>query len=137
MAAAEVFSDFRHRFCRGIGACGRCVAAALVLFRVIQGVGGRRWCHCHRRSCLKSNAPEDYGRAMSIWGIGATLAPMLGRAGRWRRQLQLRWVFYINLPIGMLAFLGLFISLPGRGDTVRRALIFRLPALAWRSHRFS
>ena len=96
-----------------------CGAAAslpqLVLFRVIQGVGGAALVPLSQAILFEINAPEDYGRAMSIWGIGATLAPMLGPVlGGWLTDnYSWRWVFYINLPIGMLAFLGLFISLPG------------------------
>ena len=121
-----------------------CGAAAslpqLVLFRVIQGVGGAALVPLSQAILFEINAPKDYGRAMSIWGIGATLAPMLGPVlGGWLTDnYSWRWVFYINLPIGALAFLGLFLSLPGGVDAVRRALIFSaLSASAWRSHRFS
>jgi DHA2 family multidrug resistance protein len=51
---------------------------------------------------------------MSIWGIGVTMGPILGPAlGGWLTEdYSWRWVFYINLPIGILAFLGLFFTLP-------------------------
>jgi len=60
------------------------------------------------------NPPKDFGRAMSIWGIGVTMGPILGPAlGGWLTDnYSWRWVFYINLPIGVLAFAGLFFTMP-------------------------
>jgi MFS transporter, DHA2 family, multidrug resistance protein len=51
---------------------------------------------------------------MSIWGIGVTMGPILGPAlGGWLTDnYSWRWVFYINLPIGVLAFAGLFFTMP-------------------------
>jgi MFS transporter, DHA2 family, multidrug resistance protein len=95
-----------------------CGAAAslqqLVVFRVIQGVGGAALVPLSQAILFEINDPKDYGRAMSIWGVGATLAPVLGPAlGGWLTDnYSWRWVFYINLPIGILTFLGLFLSLP-------------------------
>src|SRR5471030_3165827 len=86
----------------------------LVLFRIIQGAGGAALVPLSQTILLEINAPKDYGRAMSVWGVGATLAPVLGPAlGGWLTDnYSWRWVFYINLPIGLLAFAGLFLSLP-------------------------
>ncbi|HWY63349.1 MAG TPA: DHA2 family efflux MFS transporter permease subunit [Rhizomicrobium sp.] len=86
----------------------------LVLFRVMQGLGGAALVPLSQAILFEINAPKDYGRAMSIWGVGATLAPILGPAlGGWLTDnYSWRWVFYINLPIGMLTFAGLFLSLP-------------------------
>jgi DHA2 family multidrug resistance protein len=60
------------------------------------------------------NPPKDFGRAMAIWGIGVTMGPILGPAlGGWLTEnYTWRWVFYINLPIGILAFIGLYFTLP-------------------------
>jgi len=52
--------------------------------------------------------PEEQGPAMAIWGMGAVLGPIIGPAlGGWLTEnFSWRWVFYINLPFGMLAFAG-------------------------------
>jgi MFS transporter, DHA2 family, multidrug resistance protein len=51
---------------------------------------------------------------MAIWGIGVTMGPILGPAlGGWLTEnYSWRWVFYINVPIGILAFIGLSASMP-------------------------
>jgi DHA2 family multidrug resistance protein len=104
-----------------------CGAAAnltqLVLFRVLQGIGGAALVPLSQAILFEINRPRDYGRAMSIWGVGATLAPAVGPAlGGWLTDnYSWRWVFYINLPIGILAFLGLYASLPrGHGNPPQR-----------------
>ena len=93
--------------------CG--VAASLpqlVLFRVLQGIGGAALVPLSQAILFEINAPKDYGRAMSIWGIGATLAPVLGPAlGGWLTDnYSWRWVFYINLPIGAAGLCRAFFS---------------------------
>ncbi len=86
----------------------------LVAFRLMQGIGGAALVPLSQAILFEINAPKDFGRAMSIWGIGATLAPVLGPAlGGWLTDnYSWRWVFYINLPVGALALAGLYVSLP-------------------------
>src|SRR5580692_11076844 len=86
----------------------------IVLFRFLQGVGGAALVPLSQAVLFDINPPKDFGRAMSIWGIGVTMGPILGPAlGGWLTEdYSWRWVFYINLPIGILAFLGLFFTLP-------------------------
>jgi DHA2 family multidrug resistance protein len=105
----------------------------LVLFRIIQGAGGAALVPLSQAVLLEINAPRDYGRAMSVWGVGATLAPVLGPAlGGWLTDnYSWRWVFYINLPIGLIAFAGLFLSLPAsRNLRVARFDFFGFAALS-------
>ena len=95
--------------------CG--LAASLpqiVLFRFLQGVGGAALVPLSQAVLFDINPPKDFGRAMAIWGIGVTMGPILGPAlGGWLTEnYTWRWVFYINLPIGMLAFIGLYFTLP-------------------------
>jgi DHA2 family multidrug resistance protein len=61
---------------------------------------------------------------MAVWGMGAILGPIIGPAlGGWLTDnLNWRWVFYINLPIGVLAFLGLSAFLEDVGETHRNRL---------------
>jgi DHA2 family multidrug resistance protein len=86
----------------------------IVLFRFLQGVGGAALVPLSQAVLFDINAPKDFGRAMSIWGIGVTMGPILGPAlGGWLTEnYSWRWVFYINLPIGILAFLGLYFTMP-------------------------
>jgi DHA2 family multidrug resistance protein len=86
----------------------------MVLFRFLQGVGGAALVPLSQAVLLDINSRQDLGRAMSIWGIGVTMGPIFGPAlGGWLTEdYSWRWVFYINLPIGVLTFAGLFFALP-------------------------
>ena len=86
----------------------------IVLFRFLQGVGGAALVPLSQAVLFDINPPKDFGRAMAIWGIGVTMGPILGPAlGGWLTEnYTWRWVFYINLPIGILAFIGLYFTLP-------------------------
>jgi DHA2 family multidrug resistance protein len=86
----------------------------IVLFRFLQGVGGAALVPLSQAVLFDINPPKDFGRAMSIWGIGVTMGPILGPAlGGWLTEnYSWRWVFYINLPIGILTFIGLYFTMP-------------------------
>ena len=107
-----------------------CGAAAsldqLVAFRMLQGLGGAALVPLSQATLFEINKPADYGRAMSIWGMGATLPPAFGPAlGGWLTDsYSWRWVFYINLPIGILAFVGLLMAMPKSRGTVARRFDF-------------
>jgi DHA2 family multidrug resistance protein len=60
---------------------------------------------------LQINPPERHGHAMAVFGIGTILGPIMGPAlGGWLTQdYNWRWIFYINLPIGVLCTLGALI----------------------------
>ena len=57
---------------------------------------------------------EQLAKAMSIWVTGVTIGPIMGPAlGGWLTDnYNWRWVFYINVPVGIIAFLGTLSSLP-------------------------
>jgi DHA2 family multidrug resistance protein len=96
----------------------------IVIFRVLQGVFGAALIPLSQAVLLDINPPEKHGQAMAIWGAGAILGPVLGPAlgGYFTEYFSWRWCFFINLPVGILAFLGVlfFIS----GDRVRAAKKF-------------
>jgi DHA2 family multidrug resistance protein len=96
----------------------------IVIFRVLQGVFGAALIPLAQAVLLDINPKEKHGQAMAMWGAGAILGPILGPAvgGYFTENLSWRWCFFINLPIGILAFLGVlfFIS----GDKLTKAKKF-------------
>jgi DHA2 family multidrug resistance protein len=82
----------------------------IVAFRLLQGVFGASLIPLSQALLLDINPPEKHGQAMAVWGAGAILGPILGPAlgGYITDNLDWRWCFYINLPVGILAFLGMY-----------------------------
>jgi MFS transporter, DHA2 family, multidrug resistance protein len=80
----------------------------IVLARLVQGVSGAALIPMSQATLLDINPPERHGRAMTVWVMGVTIGPILGPAlGGWlTEQYSWRWVFYINVPIGILCFFG-------------------------------
>src|SRR5690606_2395450 len=81
----------------------------LVAFRMLQGMFGAALVPMSQAILLDINPPERHGSAMAIWGMGAVLGPIVGPAlGGWLTDnLTWRWVFYINLPVGIVTFMGI------------------------------
>jgi MFS transporter, DHA2 family, multidrug resistance protein len=79
----------------------------LIIFRVIQGACGGGLQPLSQAILLESFPPEKRGQAMAFWALGIVVAPMLGPvAGGWLTDnYSWRWVFYINVPIGVIAIL--------------------------------
>jgi MFS transporter, DHA2 family, multidrug resistance protein len=79
---------------------------ALILFRVLQGLAGGGLQPCSQGILLDSFPPEKQGAAQTLFGVAALLAPVLGPTlGGWiTDQFSWRWIFLINLPVGMVAF---------------------------------
>jgi DHA2 family multidrug resistance protein len=77
----------------------------LVFFRVLQGVGGGGLQPLSQAILLESFPKEERGMAMAFFGMGVVLAPIFGPVfGGWiTDKLSWRWIFYINLPAGILA----------------------------------
>ncbi len=81
----------------------------MVLFRLLQGVFGAALVPLSQAVLLDINPREQHGQAMAIWGAGIMVGPIVGPTlGGWLTEtFNWRWVFYINLPVGILAFLGI------------------------------
>ncbi len=81
----------------------------IVLFRVMQGAFGAALVPLSQTLLFNINPREKYGSAMALWGVAVMVGPILGPVlGGWLTEnYTWRYVFYINLPIGVLAFLGI------------------------------
>src|SRR2546430_5659907 len=79
----------------------------LIIFRVIQGATGGGLQPLSQAILLEVFPPEERGKAMAFWALGIVVAPMLGPVmGGWLTDsYSWRWVFYINVPIGVIALL--------------------------------
>jgi DHA2 family multidrug resistance protein len=86
----------------------------IVLARLIQGLCGAALIPLSQAVLLDINPPARHARAMAVWVMGATLGPIIGPAlgGLLTEDYNWRWVFYINVPFGILAFLGIMSFLP-------------------------
>lgn len=81
----------------------------MVAFRLIQGLFGASLVPLSQAVLLDSYPKEKHGSAMAMWGMGVMVGPILGPTlGGWLTEAyNWRWVFYINVPIGILTFAGL------------------------------
>src|SRR5438046_598818 len=79
----------------------------LILFRCIQGACGGGLQPLSQAILLEVFPPQDRGKAMAFWALGIVVAPMLGPVlGGWLTDsYSWRWVFFINVPIGIAALL--------------------------------
>jgi MFS transporter, DHA2 family, multidrug resistance protein len=89
----------------------------IVLFRILQGMFGAALVPLSQSVLLGIYPPERQGFAMALFGVGVMAGPVLGPVlGGWLTEnYSWRYVFYINLPIGVLAFLGMLVFLPATG----------------------
>jgi DHA2 family multidrug resistance protein len=95
----------------------------IVVYRLLQGVFGAALVPLSQAVLLDTWPREKQGSAMAMWGVGVTVGPILGPTlGGWLTDhYSWRWVFYINVPFGILAFLGImtFLSETKRNVTGR------------------
>lgn len=86
--------------------CGAATSLGfLVVTRIIQGAGGGALQPFSQAILLESFPPEKRGIAMGIFGLGVIVAPVIGPTlGGWMTDnYSWRWIFYINIPVGILA----------------------------------
>jgi MFS transporter, DHA2 family, multidrug resistance protein len=92
-----------------------CGAAAdlteLVLFRALQGLAGAGLIPLSQATLLQINPPERHGHAMAVFGMGTIFGPIMGpMLGGWLTEdYSWRWIFYINLPVGVLCTIGILV----------------------------
>jgi DHA2 family multidrug resistance protein len=92
--------------------CGAATSLSqLVIYRLLQGVCGAALVPLSQAVLFQINPPERHAKAMAVWGMGVILGPIIGPAlgGYLTDYYNWRWVFYINLPVGILASIGIFL----------------------------
>ena len=79
--------------------------ATLIFFRILQGAAGGALIPTSQAILMETFPPQEQGMAMAIFGVGAMFGPIVGPAlGGWiTDNLNWRWIFYINFPIGIVA----------------------------------
>ncbi len=97
--------------------CGMAITMPmLIVARILQGIGGGGMQPLAQAILLESFRPVDHGKAMAVYGTGIVVAPVIGPTlGGWiTDSYSWRWIFYINLPVGILALFlaGIFIEDP-------------------------
>ena len=94
-----------------VAASALCGAAAsldqMVVFRLIQGAAGAAMIPSSQAILMETFPPAEQQLAMATWGVGLMVAPIMGPTlGGWiTDNWNWRWNFYINVPIGIIAFL--------------------------------
>lgn len=98
----------------------------MVAFRLLQGVFGAFIAPLSQGFMLDTTRPSRHATVMSIWSTGIMLGPILGPlAGGWLTEnWNWRFVFYINLPLGLISFVILATQLPHRPKMPRRFDMF-------------
>jgi EmrB/QacA subfamily drug resistance transporter len=102
-------------FVLGSALCGIATSTTeLIVFRVLQGLGGGMILPIGQLMMAEAAGPERMGRVMSVVAVPAMLAPIFGPAigGLILDNASWQWIFFINVPIGVIAFIAALRSLP-------------------------
>ncbi len=106
-------------------ACGSANSLEVeVLARILQGVGGAFLIPLSHAIILDTYPPEEQAKAMALWGMAATLGSFVGPTvgGYVTEYLSWRYIFYINVPFGLLALAGAAVFLPETPHDAERKL---------------
>ncbi|RYE42883.1 MAG: DHA2 family efflux MFS transporter permease subunit, partial [Hyphomicrobiales bacterium] len=88
----------------------------MVAFRVLQGIAAAFMSPLSQTAMMDINPPSRQAQAMSVWGMGIMVGPVLGPLiGGWLTEnYSWRWVFYVNVPVGAVCIALLWPLLPSR-----------------------
>jgi len=104
----------------------------MVFFRALQGLGGAFLGPLAQSLMLDINKPSEQARAMSVYGMGVMVGPIMGPiVGGWLTEnFDWRWCFYVNVPVGAACLLGLIFLLPEKPLREREFDLFGFSLLA-------
>jgi MFS transporter, DHA2 family, multidrug resistance protein len=104
----------------------------MVAFRILQGICAAFIGPMSQTIMMDINPPSSQSKAMGMWGLGIMAAPICGPLiGGWLTEsYNWRWVFYVNLPIGIPTFALLWWLLPSRPAEQRKLDLFGFILLA-------
>ena len=90
----------------------------VVIFRLLQGAFGAALGPLSQTIMIDMNPPERRAQVMGVWGMGVMLGPILGPTlgGLLTDAYSWRWVFYINVPVGIAAAVGLLLLYEDTGQ---------------------
>src|ERR1700731_253576 len=111
--------------------CGAAVSLGqIVVFRLLQGIFGAPLVPLSQSVLLDAYPREQQGQAMAVFGLGVMLGPIFGPTlGGWLTDsYSWRWVFYVNVPVGILCVLGILLFL---GRRAHRPMAGRLDWLGF------
>ncbi|MDR8876561.1 DHA2 family efflux MFS transporter permease subunit [Burkholderia multivorans] len=113
-------------------ACGMSTSLGqMVGARLLQGLFGASLVPLSQAVMLDINPPEKHGQAMAVWGAGVTVGPILGPTlGGWLTDsYNWRWVFYVNVPVGIIAFFGIWLFMSETRVSARKLDLFGFASL--------
>jgi len=106
--------------------------AEMVAFRTLQGIGGAFLGPLAQTLMLDINKPNEQAKAMSVYGMGVMIGPIMGpiAGGYLTEWFDWRWCFFVNVPVGIACLLGLLALLPEKEKKKREFDLFGFAMLA-------
>jgi EmrB/QacA subfamily drug resistance transporter len=130
--AKSVYLTSLILFTLGSALCGLATSTTeLIFFRVLQGIGGGMILPVGQLMMAEAAGPKRMGRVMSVVAVPAMLAPILGPTigGLILDNASWRWIFYVNVPIGIIAVIAAMRILPKVARQKTEALDYKGLAL--------
>ncbi len=83
----------------------------MLIFRALQGILGAALIPLSQSIMMDAYPDHERGKAMAVWGVGVMVGPIIGPTlGGWLTEsYDWRWIFYINVPFGVMSFVGLLL----------------------------